>query len=287
MTEEQKIVKKTTEKINLHAELIETGVEQVLLELDNTLIGLSPVKTRIRETAALLLVEKAREKLGLVHETPTLHMSFSGNPGTGKTTVIECASTLLANSYGYHTSKTYSAGEQYLTNLGSSADPRNFFGDNSSSDNIYQPLIFEKGMYYDINYNQKSYADTAGVWENWRFTSWSHPPLDASSNYNYSGDFSWERGSDAMAQVEDESGNVLGRVNTIQNANTHAINASFNMAKFYRNLGLEKKKKQELLAKQKANEKKITKIYFDRGVYKYHGRIKIFAETLRKNGMEF
>ena len=42
----------------------------------------------------------------------------------------------------------------------------------------------------------------------------------------------------------------------------------------------------ERLAK-KANEKKITKIYFDRGAYKYHGRIKIFAETLRKNGMEF
>ena len=54
-----------------------------------------------------------------------------------------------------------------------------------------------------------------------------------------------------------------------------------------------KKKKSELstivaekLAK-KASEKKITKIYFDRGVYKYHGRVKIFAETLRKNGMEF
>jgi len=42
----------------------------------------------------------------------------------------------------------------------------------------------------------------------------------------------------------------------------------------------------ELLAK-KAQEKKITKVYFDRGVYKYHGRVKIFAETLRKNGMEF
>tara|TARA_B100000029_G_scaffold324656_1_gene317067 strand:+ start:180 stop:533 length:354 start_codon:yes stop_codon:yes gene_type:complete len=42
----------------------------------------------------------------------------------------------------------------------------------------------------------------------------------------------------------------------------------------------------EKLAK-KAHEKKITKIYFDRGIYKYHGRIKIFAETLRKNGMEF
>ena len=42
----------------------------------------------------------------------------------------------------------------------------------------------------------------------------------------------------------------------------------------------------EKLAK-KAHEKKITKIYFDRGVYKYHGRVKVFAETLRKNGMEF
>ena len=42
----------------------------------------------------------------------------------------------------------------------------------------------------------------------------------------------------------------------------------------------------EILAK-KAQEKKITKIYFDRGIYKYHGRVKIFAETLRKNGMEF
>ena len=111
---------------------------------------------------------------------------LSGIPGTGKTTVIECASTLLANSYGYHTSKTYCAGEQYLTNLGSSADMRNFFADNSSSDNIYQPLIFEKGMYYDINYNQKSYADTAGVWETWRFTSWSAPGLTAGNNYNYS-----------------------------------------------------------------------------------------------------
>jgi large subunit ribosomal protein L18 len=46
------------------------------------------------------------------------------------------------------------------------------------------------------------------------------------------------------------------------------------------------KKVAEKLAK-KAQEKKIKKIYFDRGVYKYHGRVKIFAETLRKNGMEF
>ena len=46
----------------------------------------------------------------------------------------------------------------------------------------------------------------------------------------------------------------------------------------------------EIVAKnlaEKAKEKNITKVYFDRGIYKYHGRIKIFAETLRKNGMEF
>ena len=87
-------------KIDLHAELLETGVEQVLIDLDKSLIGLEPVKTRIRETAALLLVEKAREKLGLAHETPTLHMSFSGNPGTGKTTVALRMAELL-HKLGY------------------------------------------------------------------------------------------------------------------------------------------------------------------------------------------
>ena len=96
ISEEKKIIN----KIDLHAELIETGVEQVLIDLDKSLIGLEPVKTRIRETAALLLVEKAREKLGLAHETPTLHMSFSGNPGTGKTTVALRMAELL-HKLGY------------------------------------------------------------------------------------------------------------------------------------------------------------------------------------------
>jgi probable Rubsico expression protein CbbX len=81
--------------IDLRSEFETSGVKDVLAELDRELIGLAPVKKRIRETAALLLVEKARKAMGLAHETPTLHMSFSGNPGTGKTTVALRMADLL------------------------------------------------------------------------------------------------------------------------------------------------------------------------------------------------
>ena len=91
---EEKELKNVSE-VNLKEDFQSSGVAEILSELDNSLIGLEPVKTRIKETASLLLVDKAREKLGLVSESPTLHMSFSGNPGTGKTTVALKIADLL------------------------------------------------------------------------------------------------------------------------------------------------------------------------------------------------
>nr|YP_009399279.1 Rubisco expression protein [Kapraunia schneideri]ARW68885.1 Rubisco expression protein [Kapraunia schneideri] len=73
--------------LNLKEEYNKTKIQEIIDELEQELIGLKPVKTRIKEIAALLLVDRLRNQLNLMSGSPGLHMSFTGSPGTGKTTV--------------------------------------------------------------------------------------------------------------------------------------------------------------------------------------------------------
>jgi probable Rubsico expression protein CbbX len=81
--------------IDLAAARRQSGVDEVLDGIDAELVGLAPVKTKIREIAALLLVDSQRARFGLTTARPSLHMSFTGDPGTGKTTVALRMADLL------------------------------------------------------------------------------------------------------------------------------------------------------------------------------------------------
>jgi probable Rubsico expression protein CbbX len=86
--------------IDLSSAWRDSAIQPLLDGLDGELVGLQPVKTRIREIAAMLLIARLREQSGMSTEKPTLHMSFTGKPGTGKTTVATRMAKIL-QSLGY------------------------------------------------------------------------------------------------------------------------------------------------------------------------------------------
>ena len=81
--------------VALSSERRATGIDDVLASLDDELVGLFPVKKKVQEIASLLLVDRLRQRFGLVAPRPNLHMCFTGEPGTGKTTVALRMADLL------------------------------------------------------------------------------------------------------------------------------------------------------------------------------------------------
>src|ERR1700744_3839940 len=94
------VLSQPPEEVDLRGDFLASGLPAIFEALDRELVGLAPVKERLREIAALLLVDRVRQRCGLAVEAPTLHMSFTGNPGTGKTTLALKMAAIL-HKLGY------------------------------------------------------------------------------------------------------------------------------------------------------------------------------------------